>query len=122
MIAEQSKKSGKSRSYALKARKESIDDDSSTSDSEDGEYVMAIRDFKEIHSNVEVDSLDNPYEERNSFQELSDKMARAKENALCDVIQIISSKNVQNYQDIKTKKRLLEDLGVIATKMKMKKK
>ncbi|GJS93221.1 hypothetical protein Tco_0800189 [Tanacetum coccineum] len=44
----------------------------------------------------------------------------AKENALSVVIQIISSENVQNYQDIKTKKRLLEDLGVIATKMKMK--
>ncbi|GJU67653.1 hypothetical protein Tco_1253912 [Tanacetum coccineum] len=34
----------------------------------------------------------------------------AKENALSVVIQIISSENVQNYQDIKTKKRLLEDL------------
>ncbi|GJU49980.1 hypothetical protein Tco_1219535 [Tanacetum coccineum] len=45
-------------------------------------------------------------------------MAKAKENALSVEIQIISSENVQNYQDIKIKKRLLEDLGVIATKMK----
>ncbi|GJW58282.1 hypothetical protein Tco_0105013 [Tanacetum coccineum] len=37
-----------SRSIALKARKESSDDDSSTFDSEDEEYVMAIRDFKKF--------------------------------------------------------------------------
>ncbi|GJS29490.1 hypothetical protein Tco_0490110 [Tanacetum coccineum] len=37
-----------SRSIALKARKESSDDDSSTFDSEDEEYAMAIRDFKKF--------------------------------------------------------------------------
>ncbi|GKC29172.1 hypothetical protein Tco_1036466 [Tanacetum coccineum] len=46
------------------------------------------------------------------------KMTNVKENALSVEIQIISSENIQNYQDIKIKKRLLEDLGVIATKMK----
>nr|GEV87643.1 hypothetical protein [Tanacetum cinerariifolium] len=35
-----------SRSIALKARKEYSDDDSSTSDSEDEEYSMAVRDFR----------------------------------------------------------------------------
>ncbi|GKB66614.1 hypothetical protein Tco_0928026 [Tanacetum coccineum] len=35
-----------SRSIALKARKDSSDDNSSTSDSEDEEYAMAVRDFK----------------------------------------------------------------------------
>ncbi|GJS29441.1 hypothetical protein Tco_0490061 [Tanacetum coccineum] len=78
-----------SRSIALKSRKESSDDDSSTSDSEDEEYAMATT-----------------------------KMAKAKENALSEKIQIISSENVQNYQNIKIKMRLLEDLGVIAMKMK----
>nr|GEZ41136.1 ribosomal protein L7Ae/L30e/S12e/Gadd45 [Tanacetum cinerariifolium] len=48
-------------------------------------------------------------------------MAKAKENALSVKIQIISSKNVRNYQDIKNKRGLLEDLGVIATKMKRRK-
>ncbi|GJS44401.1 hypothetical protein Tco_0569444 [Tanacetum coccineum] len=71
-----------SRSIALKARKDSSDDNSSTSDSEDEEYAMAV-----------------------------------KENALSVEIQIISSENIQNYQDIKIKKRLLEDLKVIATKI-----
>ncbi|GKB89175.1 hypothetical protein Tco_0961447, partial [Tanacetum coccineum] len=37
-----------SRSIALKARKESSDDDSSTSDSEYEEYAMAIRDFNKF--------------------------------------------------------------------------
>ncbi|GJV34031.1 hypothetical protein Tco_1394431 [Tanacetum coccineum] len=45
-------------------------------------------------------------------------MAKAKEIALSVDIQIISSENVRNYQNIKIKRRLLEDLGVIATKMK----
>ncbi|GJZ31246.1 hypothetical protein Tco_0576293 [Tanacetum coccineum] len=37
-----------SRSIALKAIKESSDDDSLTSDSEDKEYAMAVRDFKKF--------------------------------------------------------------------------
>ncbi|GJX49951.1 hypothetical protein Tco_0276796 [Tanacetum coccineum] len=37
-----------SRSIALKARKGSSDDDSSTSDIEDEEYAMAVRDFKKF--------------------------------------------------------------------------
>nr|GEX14769.1 UBN2 domain-containing protein [Tanacetum cinerariifolium] len=41
-------KGEQSRSIALKARKESSDDDSLTSDSEDEEYAMAIRDFKKF--------------------------------------------------------------------------
>nr|GEY18211.1 hypothetical protein [Tanacetum cinerariifolium] len=45
-------------------------------------------------------------------------MAKAKENDLSVEIQIISSEKVRNYQDILIKRHLLEDLGVIATKMK----
>ncbi|GJU46425.1 hypothetical protein Tco_1203691 [Tanacetum coccineum] len=41
-------KRDQSRSIALKARKDSSDDDSSTSDSEDKEYAMAVRDFKKF--------------------------------------------------------------------------
>ncbi|GKB46638.1 hypothetical protein Tco_0897391 [Tanacetum coccineum] len=37
-----------SRSIALKARKESSDEDNLTSDSEDEEYAMAIRNFKKF--------------------------------------------------------------------------
>ncbi|GKC51151.1 hypothetical protein Tco_1073896 [Tanacetum coccineum] len=41
-------KRDQSRSIALKARKESSDEDSSTSDSEDEEYAMAVRNFKKF--------------------------------------------------------------------------
>ncbi|GJY30283.1 hypothetical protein Tco_0413778, partial [Tanacetum coccineum] len=37
-----------SRSLALKAKKEFSDEESSTSDSEDEEYAMAVRDFKKF--------------------------------------------------------------------------
>ncbi|GJS37501.1 hypothetical protein Tco_0535883 [Tanacetum coccineum] len=36
------------RSLALKAKKESSDEDSSTSDSEDEEYAMAVKEFKKF--------------------------------------------------------------------------
>nr|GEY63173.1 zf-CCHC domain-containing protein/UBN2 domain-containing protein [Tanacetum cinerariifolium] len=107
-----------SRSIALKARKKSSDDDSSTFDSEDEEYAMAVRDFKKLFKR-RGRFIRQPHEERKSFQKKkTTKMAKAKENALSVEIQIISSENVRNYQDIKIKRRLLEDLGVIATKMK----
>ncbi|GJZ07012.1 hypothetical protein Tco_0540805 [Tanacetum coccineum] len=41
-------KKDQSRSLALKAKKESSDEESSTSDSEDEEYAMAVRDFKKF--------------------------------------------------------------------------
>ncbi|GJT19758.1 hypothetical protein Tco_0878464 [Tanacetum coccineum] len=41
-------KRAQNRSLALKAKKESSDEDSSTSDSEDEEYDMAVRDFKKF--------------------------------------------------------------------------
>nr|GEU31824.1 putative reverse transcriptase, RNA-dependent DNA polymerase [Tanacetum cinerariifolium] len=41
-------KKEQNRSLALKAKKESSDEDSLTSDSEDEEYVMAVRDFKKF--------------------------------------------------------------------------
>lgn len=37
-----------SKSIALKARKESSNEDSSTSESDDEEYAMAVRDFKKF--------------------------------------------------------------------------
>nr|GFB86345.1 UBN2 domain-containing protein [Tanacetum cinerariifolium] len=79
------------RSLALKVKKESSNEDSLTSDSKDEEDVMAMT-----------------------------KMAKAKGNALNVKIQIISSENVQNYQETIIKEPSLEDHGVIETKMKKK--
>ncbi|GJU01219.1 hypothetical protein Tco_1111557 [Tanacetum coccineum] len=56
-----------SRSIALKARKESSDDDSLTFDSEDKEYAMAVRDFKKFFKR-RGRFVRQPYEERKSFQ------------------------------------------------------
>nr|GEW07254.1 zf-CCHC domain-containing protein/DUF4219 domain-containing protein/UBN2 domain-containing protein [Tanacetum cinerariifolium] len=107
-----------SRSIALKARKESSDDDRSTSDSEDEEYAIAVRDFNKLFKR-QGRFVRQPHEEIKSFQKIkTTKMPKAKENALSVEIQIISSKNVRKYQDIIIKRHLLEDLGVIATKMK----
>nr|GEU39222.1 UBN2 domain-containing protein [Tanacetum cinerariifolium] len=83
-----------SRSIGLKARNESSDDDSSTSDSEDEEYAMSVRDFKKFFKR-RGRFVRQPHEERKSFQiNKDDKMTKAKENALSVEIQIISSENV----------------------------
>ncbi|GJY66645.1 hypothetical protein Tco_0468883 [Tanacetum coccineum] len=100
-----------SRSLALKAKKESSDEDSSVSDSEDGEYVMAVRDFKKFFKRRgrDVRQLHN---ERKSFQRRKmTRMAKAKENALDVEIQIISSKNARNHQETIIKDPSLEEHG-----------
>ncbi|GJY44495.1 hypothetical protein Tco_0432708, partial [Tanacetum coccineum] len=43
-----------SRSIALKGRKESSDEDSSTSDNEDEEYAMAVRNFKKFSKTIKI--------------------------------------------------------------------
>ncbi|GKB12541.1 hypothetical protein Tco_0846464 [Tanacetum coccineum] len=111
-------KRDQSRCVALKARKESSDDDSSTSDSEDEEYVMAVRDFKKFFKRRGRFHSTTHEKENHSKEIKMTKMAKAKENVSSVEIQIISSENVQNNQNIKIKRHLLEDLGVIAMKMK----
>ncbi|GJZ84158.1 hypothetical protein Tco_0649497 [Tanacetum coccineum] len=61
-----------SRSIVLKARKESSDDDNSTSDSEDKEYAMAVRDFKKFFKR-RGRFVRQPHEERKSFQRNKEK-------------------------------------------------
>ncbi|GJU62999.1 hypothetical protein Tco_1244834 [Tanacetum coccineum] len=81
------------RSRALKAKKESSDEDSSTSDSEDEEYTMAVRDFKKFLKR-RGRFVRQPHDERKSSKEIKmTRMTKAKENALNVKIQIISSKN-----------------------------
>ncbi|GJT19535.1 zf-CCHC domain-containing protein [Tanacetum coccineum] len=64
-------KKEQSRSITLKARMESSDDDSSTSDSEDEEYAMAVRDFKKFFKR-RGRFVRQPHEERKSFQRNKD--------------------------------------------------
>ncbi|GJY67478.1 zf-CCHC domain-containing protein [Tanacetum coccineum] len=67
-----------SRSIALKARKESSDEDSSTSDSEDEEYAMAVRNFKKFFKR-QGRFVRQPYEERKSSQRNKDDNNRKSE-------------------------------------------
>ncbi|GJU66692.1 zf-CCHC domain-containing protein [Tanacetum coccineum] len=59
------------RSLALKAKKESSDEDSSTSDSKDEEYAMAVRDFKKIFK-IRERFVRQPHDERKSSQRNKD--------------------------------------------------
>ncbi|GJV75369.1 retrovirus-related pol polyprotein from transposon TNT 1-94 [Tanacetum coccineum] len=69
---------------------------------------------------IDFEKPDHVYKLKKALYGLKQAPKACEEIALSVEIQIISSENVQNYQDIKIKKRLLEDLGVIATKMKEK--
>ncbi|GJY33796.1 hypothetical protein Tco_0418265 [Tanacetum coccineum] len=80
------------RSLALKAKKESIDEESSTFGSEDEEYAIAM---KRSHSKGVGMA----------------RTKREKENALDVEIQITLSENVRSLQKTKTKGILLKDLG-----------
>ncbi|GKC90936.1 zf-CCHC domain-containing protein [Tanacetum coccineum] len=60
-----------SRSIALKGKKESSDEESSTSDSEDEEYAMAVRDFKKFFKR-RGRFVRQPRHERKSFQRSKD--------------------------------------------------
>nr|GEX91932.1 zf-CCHC domain-containing protein/UBN2 domain-containing protein [Tanacetum cinerariifolium] len=72
------RKREQSRSISLKARKESSNDDSSTSDSKDEEYAMAVRDFKKFFKR-QGRFVRQPHEERKSFQKNKDDKNRKVE-------------------------------------------
>nr|GEV73531.1 alpha/beta hydrolases superfamily protein [Tanacetum cinerariifolium] len=59
------------RSLALKEKRESSDEDSSTSDSEDEEYAMAVRDFKKFFK-IRGRFVRQPLDERKSSQRKKD--------------------------------------------------
>nr|GEU77777.1 zf-CCHC domain-containing protein/DUF4219 domain-containing protein/UBN2 domain-containing protein [Tanacetum cinerariifolium] len=109
-----------SRSIALKARKESSDDDSSASDSEDEEYAMAVRDFNKFFKR-RGRFVRQPHKERKSFQRNKDDKNRKGERKCfkCgDPNHLIEEcPKLSRYPN---QRRLLEDLRVIATKIKRK--
>ncbi|GKC53189.1 hypothetical protein Tco_1075934 [Tanacetum coccineum] len=101
------------KSIYLKAKKESSDDETLTSRSDDEEYAMAVRNFK---SSLEerVNLLGNQEKKRSH----SDKEMRRKErvtgNVLDAVIQTISLAIVQNHLATKIKRPSLEVLRAIS--------
>nr|GEU32490.1 uncharacterized mitochondrial protein AtMg00810-like [Tanacetum cinerariifolium] len=100
------------KSMALKAKKESSDDETLTSRRNDEEYAMAVRNFKRFFRR-NGKFLGNQKKKRRH----SDKGMRRKErvirNVLDAVIQIISLVIVQSHLATKIKRPSLEVLGVI---------
>ncbi|GJS37040.1 zf-CCHC domain-containing protein [Tanacetum coccineum] len=64
------------KSIALKAKKESIDDETSTSRSDDEEYVMAVRDFKKFFRR-KGRFVRKLREEKKSFRKSDDKKGKS---------------------------------------------
>ncbi|GJX70060.1 hypothetical protein Tco_0307231 [Tanacetum coccineum] len=108
------------RSLAGKAKKESSDEECSTSESKDEEYAMAVRDFKKFFKR-RGRFVRQPQNDKKTFQEVEmTKMAKVIGNVLDAVIQIILLENVQNHQKTRTKEHSSEALGVIAVQKRMK--
>nr|GFB16475.1 UBN2 domain-containing protein [Tanacetum cinerariifolium] len=104
---------------ALKAKKESNDEECLTFGSEDEEYAMAVRDFKKFFKR-RGRFVRQPRNDKKTFQRShDDKNGKVIENALDAAIQIILLENVQNHRKTRTKKLLSEVLGVIAVKKMM---
>ncbi|GJY62019.1 hypothetical protein Tco_0462676 [Tanacetum coccineum] len=112
-------KKEQSRSLALKVKNEVSDEDISSSDSEDEEYAMAVKEFKKFFKRRGGFVRQTRGDRKHSKEVEMMVMEKVKENILDVVIQITSLENVQSRQRRMIKKHLLEDLGVIATKITM---
>nr|GEV97996.1 UBN2 domain-containing protein [Tanacetum cinerariifolium] len=101
------------KSIALKAKKESSDDETSTSESDEEEYSMTIRNFKKFLRR-KGKFVRQPREEKSHSDKEMRRKERVTENVLDAVMQIISLVIVQNHIAIKIKRLSLEVLGAIA--------
>ncbi|GKD72634.1 hypothetical protein Tco_1330916 [Tanacetum coccineum] len=114
------KAKGERKSFALKAKKESSDEECSTSGSEDEEYAMAIKDFNKFFKRRGRFVRQSRNDKRRSKEAETTKMAKVIENALDVVIQIILLENVQNHRKTRFKEHSSEVFEVIAVKKMMK--
>nr|GEU67595.1 DUF4219 domain-containing protein/UBN2 domain-containing protein [Tanacetum cinerariifolium] len=117
-------KKERTKSISLKAKKESSDDETSTSGSDDKEYAMAVRNFKKFFRR-KINLLGNQEKKRSHSDKGMRRKERVTKNALDMVIQIISLAIVQNHLVTKIKRPSSEVLGVIGkmttkTKLTMK--
>ncbi|GKA97925.1 zf-CCHC domain-containing protein [Tanacetum coccineum] len=109
-------KNKKVKSIALKAKKESSDDETSTSGSEDEEYAMTKRSFKKFFRR-NGRFVRQPRDEKKSFRKRYEMKSKSDQKCFrCgDPNHLIG--DVQNLHETKTKRRLSGVLGVIV-KMK----
>ncbi|GJR67210.1 UBN2 domain-containing protein [Tanacetum coccineum] len=103
----------------LKAKKESSDDECSTSGSEDEEYAMAVRDFKKFFKRRGRFVRQPRNDKRCSKEAVMTRTVKVIENALDAATRIILLENFQNHQKIRTKEPLSKALEAIAVKMMM---
>ncbi|GJV48815.1 hypothetical protein Tco_1439027 [Tanacetum coccineum] len=102
---------------ALKAKKESSDEECLTSESEDEEYAMAVRDFKKFFKRRgRFIKKNDGTTKRRSKEVVMTRTVKVIENALDAATQIILLENVQNHRKTRTKELLSEVLGVIVVK------
>ncbi|GJR41861.1 hypothetical protein Tco_1309964, partial [Tanacetum coccineum] len=101
------------RSLALKAKNESSDEDSLTSNSEDEEYVMAVRDIKKF-SKRRGRFVRQPHDDRKSYQRNKDDK-NGKSERKCfkcgDPKPHLIGGECQNYQETSNQRALLGDHG-----------
>nr|GEV16838.1 retrovirus-related Pol polyprotein from transposon TNT 1-94 [Tanacetum cinerariifolium] len=101
------------KSIGLKAKKESSDDETSTSGSDDEEYAIAVRKFKKFFRRKGI-FVRQPREERKSLRQRDEKKGKSDWKCFRSVIQVISLAIVQKHLATKIKKLSLEVLGAIA--------
>nr|GEW31523.1 zf-CCHC domain-containing protein/UBN2 domain-containing protein [Tanacetum cinerariifolium] len=108
------------RSLALKAKKESSDEDSLTSDSEEEEYAIAMRDFKKFFKRRRKFIRQSHDERKSSQRSKYDKNSKSKRNCFkCGDPNHLIGECLKPSTTI-IKEPSLEDHGMIATKMKKK--
>nr|GEX06501.1 copia protein [Tanacetum cinerariifolium] len=95
-------------SLALKAKRESSDEECLIFKSEDEEYAMVVRDFKKFFKR-RGRFVRQPHNDKKTFQ--NQRMEKVIENALDAAARIIFLENVQNQRKTRTKELLSEDSG-----------
>ncbi|GJZ59404.1 hypothetical protein Tco_0615220 [Tanacetum coccineum] len=113
-------KKEQSRSLALKVKKEVSDEDSSSFDSEDEEYAMAVKEFK-----IFIQRRGRFARQQRGDRKISNDvemmvMIKVKENVLDVVTQVTSLENVQSHQRTTIKEHSLEEHKATIEKMKWK--
>nr|GEU95781.1 DUF4219 domain-containing protein/UBN2 domain-containing protein [Tanacetum cinerariifolium] len=98
------------KSLALKAKKESSDEEYSTSESEDEEYATAVRDFKKFFKRRGRFVRQSQKDKKHSTEAVMTRMVKVIENALDAMTRIILLENVQKHRKTRTKEHLLRFL------------
>ncbi|GJY85337.1 hypothetical protein Tco_0499363 [Tanacetum coccineum] len=88
-------KKEKYKSLALKARQVLSDDDTSSSDSNDEEYAMAVRDFKKFFRR-RGKFVRQPYDDKKNFQKIKEEDKKGRSKCFKCVIQLTSLVIAQN--------------------------